>query len=388
MTESDGTTSVLGVSPRTGAGPLPAVADRQPACRQCPQRLVQLGFRPALRRHLRAPDRGHRRGRNLRGVVPRSAGLAALAGAGLGRGPGDGRPVRPVRPVRALRDLPPTSSPSCSRPGWPTGATAPARRSRPGRRPGRAGRRRATTASADLSDGADRRAEAVGAPSVVRMRVPDEEITFDDLVRGQVTFPAEHVPDYVIVRGNGEPLYTLVNPVDDSLMGITHVLRGEDLLPSTPRQIVLYRALSRSVSAAAGRRSSGTCPPSWARATGGCPSGTRDPGWPSTASRATCPRPCSTTWRCWAGRSPTTATSSPLTRWCEAFDIRRVNANPARFDPRSARRSTPPTSGGCRPAISPTGSCRSWSAPAGQRPADARRSAPCSTRPPRWSRSG
>jgi len=48
----------------------------------------------------------------------------------------------------------------------------------------------------------------------------------------------------VLVRGNGEPLYTLVNPVDDALMGITHVLRGEDLLPSTPRQIALYQALA------------------------------------------------------------------------------------------------------------------------------------------------
>src|SRR5688500_9005194 len=77
------------------------------------------------------------------------------------------------------------------------------------------------------------------------MLVPDEEITFDDLVRGPVTFQAEHGPDYVIVRGSGEPLYTLVNPVDDALMGITHVLRGEDLLPSTPRQIVLYAALAK-----------------------------------------------------------------------------------------------------------------------------------------------
>ena len=85
--------------------------------------------------------------------------------------------------------------------------------------------------------------EARSRPSVVRMRVPDADITFDDLVRGPVRFAAAHVPDYVIVRGNGEPLYTLVNPVDDSLMKITHVLRGEDLLPSTPRQIVLYDAL-------------------------------------------------------------------------------------------------------------------------------------------------
>jgi glutamyl-tRNA synthetase len=62
-------------------------------------------------------------------------------------------------------------------------------------------------------------------------------------VRGELTFSAEHVPDYVLVRANGDPLYTLVNPVDDALMEITHVLRGEDLLSSTPRQIALYAAL-------------------------------------------------------------------------------------------------------------------------------------------------
>jgi glutamyl-tRNA synthetase len=63
------------------------------------------------------------------------------------------------------------------------------------------------------------------------------------VVRGDVTFAAGSVPDFVVVRANGDPLYTLVNPVDDALMKITHVLRGEDLLPSTPRQIALYRAL-------------------------------------------------------------------------------------------------------------------------------------------------
>ena len=52
------------------------------------------------------------------------------------------------------------------------------------------------------------------------------------------------MPDFVLVRANGEPLYTLVNPVDDALMRITHVLRGEDLLSSTPRQIALYDALA------------------------------------------------------------------------------------------------------------------------------------------------
>ncbi|QNN55110.1 glutamate--tRNA ligase [Nocardioides mesophilus] len=86
--------------------------------------------------------------------------------------------------------------------------------------------------------------EAEGRRPVVRFRMPEQAITFDDLVRGEITFQPENVPDYVLVRGNGHPLYTLVNPVDDALMEITHVLRGEDLLSSTPRQIALYDALA------------------------------------------------------------------------------------------------------------------------------------------------
>ena len=84
---------------------------------------------------------------------------------------------------------------------------------------------------------------AEGRQPVLRVRMPDEDITFTDLVRGEITFKAGTVPDFVVVRANGAPLYTLVNPVDDALMGITHVLRGEDLLSSTPRQVALYRAL-------------------------------------------------------------------------------------------------------------------------------------------------
>jgi glutamyl-tRNA synthetase len=85
--------------------------------------------------------------------------------------------------------------------------------------------------------------KAEGREAVLRLRMPDEDITFTDLVRGDITFRAGSVPDFAVVRANGAPLYTLVNPVDDALMGITHVLRGEDLLSSTPRQIALYRAL-------------------------------------------------------------------------------------------------------------------------------------------------
>ena len=84
---------------------------------------------------------------------------------------------------------------------------------------------------------------AEGREPVLRMRMPDTDVTFDDLVRGEITFKVGSVPDYVIVRANGDPLYTLTNPVDDAMMQITHVLRGEDLLSSTPRQVVLYAAL-------------------------------------------------------------------------------------------------------------------------------------------------
>jgi glutamyl-tRNA synthetase len=85
--------------------------------------------------------------------------------------------------------------------------------------------------------------ESQGRKPVVRFRMPDGTISWDDLVRGEISFESEFVPDYALCRANGEPLYTLVNPIDDALMEITHVLRGEDLLSSTPRQVALYDAL-------------------------------------------------------------------------------------------------------------------------------------------------
>ena len=95
----------------------------------------------------------------------------------------------------------------------------------------------------ELSDSERERYIAEGREPALRLRVPDQDISFTDLVRGEITFPKGSFPDFVLVRPGGQPLYTLVNPVDDALMGITHVLRGEDLLSSTPRQIVLYNAM-------------------------------------------------------------------------------------------------------------------------------------------------
>lgn len=100
-------------------------------------------------------------------------------------------------------------------------------------------------ADRDLTDEQRAAFRAEGRAPVYRLRMPDHDITFTDLVRGEITFKAGQVPDFVLARGDGTPLYPLTNPVDDALMEITHVLRGEDLLASTPRQIALLEALAR-----------------------------------------------------------------------------------------------------------------------------------------------
>ena len=82
-----------------------------------------------------------------------------------------------------------------------------------------------------------------GRLPVVRMRMPDGGTTFNDLIRGDVSFDHKFVPDFVLVRGDGSPLYTLAVAVDDVLMKVTHVLRGEDIVSSTPRQIRVYQAM-------------------------------------------------------------------------------------------------------------------------------------------------
>ena len=85
--------------------------------------------------------------------------------------------------------------------------------------------------------------KAQGREAVVRMRMPDGTTTFTEEIRGDVTFDHKFVPDFVMVRADGSPLYTLAVAVDDVMMGVTHVLRGEDLLSSTPRQIRVYQAM-------------------------------------------------------------------------------------------------------------------------------------------------
>jgi glutamyl-tRNA synthetase len=85
--------------------------------------------------------------------------------------------------------------------------------------------------------------KAEGRGAVVRMRMPDGGTTFTDLIRGEMAFDHKFVPDFVLARADGSPLYTLAVAVDDVLMKVTHILRGEDLLSSTPRQIRVYQAM-------------------------------------------------------------------------------------------------------------------------------------------------
>jgi nondiscriminating glutamyl-tRNA synthetase len=85
---------------------------------------------------------------------------------------------------------------------------------------------------------------AGGTPHVIRFKAPlGGETTFEDTVRGRVTFPNPQIDDFVIMKSDGYPTYNFAVVVDDTLMKISHVIRGEDHLSNTPKQVMLYRAL-------------------------------------------------------------------------------------------------------------------------------------------------
>ena len=92
-------------------------------------------------------------------------------------------------------------------------------------------------------DEARRRIEN-GEPAVIRFRVPEgeREIAFDDLVRGRVSFSSDVIGDFVLMRSTGVPAYNCAVVIDDALMQISHVIRGEDHISNTPRQLLLYEA--------------------------------------------------------------------------------------------------------------------------------------------------
>lgn len=93
-------------------------------------------------------------------------------------------------------------------------------------------------------DGHCRDQELERSAGALRFRTPDEgSVVVHDLIRGEVVFPCSSIEDFVVVKSSGAPLFVLANVVDDIDMAITHVIRGEDLLPSTPKGLLLWMAL-------------------------------------------------------------------------------------------------------------------------------------------------
>ncbi len=88
-----------------------------------------------------------------------------------------------------------------------------------------------------------------GEPHVWRLAVPADrsEVAFEDAIRGHMSFPADALDDFVLLRTDGTPTYNYASVVDDALMEITHVVRGDDHLSNTPRQILLFEALGHEV---------------------------------------------------------------------------------------------------------------------------------------------
>lgn len=108
-----------------------------------------------------------------------------------------------------------------------------------GRPPGYDGRCR------HLTEQEEARFRAEGRPGAVRFLVPGQRtVTFDDLVRGAISTQTDQISDFVIQRSDGSPTYMLATSVDDALMKVTHVIRGDDLIAATPRQLLLREAMN------------------------------------------------------------------------------------------------------------------------------------------------
>jgi glutamyl-tRNA synthetase len=174
-----------------------------------------------------------------------------------------------------------------------------------------------------------------GRLPVLRLRMPDEDLAWNDLVRGEVRFAAGTVPDFVLVRGNGVPLYPFVNPVDDALMGITDVLRGEDLLPSTPRQLALYAALT-DIGVASGTPRFGHLP--YVTGEGTKKLSKRDPqaNFDVYRERGFLPEGLGNYLALLGWAIAEDRDIFSMAEMVEAFDVTRVSANPARFDVKKA----------------------------------------------------
>jgi glutamyl-tRNA synthetase len=174
-----------------------------------------------------------------------------------------------------------------------------------------------------------------GREPVLRLRMPDTDLVWTDLVRGEVRFAAGSVPDFVLVRATGVPLYPFVNPVDDALMQVTDVLRGEDLLPSTPRQLALYAALT-DIGVASGTPRFGHLP--YVTGEGNKKLSKRDPqsNFDVYPARGFLPEGLANYLALLGWSIAEDRDIFSMREMVEAFDISRVSANPARFDLKKA----------------------------------------------------
>ena len=88
---------------------------------------------------------------------------------------------------------------------------------------------------------------AKGDPFSIRLRMPDEEIAWDDAVHGRISFQGRDLDDFILLRSDASPIYNLAVVSDDVEMKITHVIRGDDHISNTPKQIAIYRALAKPI---------------------------------------------------------------------------------------------------------------------------------------------
>ena len=152
---------------------------------------------------------------------------------------------------------------------------------------------------------------AGGEAAAIRFRVPRDtpHVSFTDLVRGPIATDIEMIGDFVLLRQNGLPAYNFAVVVDDLEMRVSDVVRGEDHVPNTPRQLLLYRALGAS------RPGSRTSPWCWGPTTRRCPSAMGRRASPTSGRAASCRKRCATTSPCSAGRPVRVKKSCRSTRW-------------------------------------------------------------------------
>ena len=127
---------------------------------------------------------------------------------------------------------------------------------------------------------------AGGQPAAIRLKIPEQDLAWEDLVHGPTRFASDVIGDFILVRSDGHPAYNFAVVVDDRLMEISHVIRGDDHISNTPRQLAV--CIRRSVGSLHVSR---TFPPSSGLTVRGCPSDTAPPRSRVSARWVLCQRP-------------------------------------------------------------------------------------------------